>query len=115
MGGGQSVGYYLNEEAGWGIDIGEFKKSGGTPRAIAVINPGNPTGQILSREVMEGVLKFAERERLMVLADEVYQDNIHAEGKDFISCRKVARDLGSTVEIFSFHSVSKGLTGECGL
>jgi len=120
--GGQSVGYYLNEEAGWGIDIeelersiSEFRKSGGNPRAIAVINPGNPTGQILSREVMEGVLKFAEREKLMVLADEVYQDNIHVDNKDFIPFRKLAKELGTTTEVFSFHSVSKGVTGECGL
>jgi len=85
------------------------------PRAIVVINPGNPTGQVLSREVLEQVLAFAEREKLIVLADEVYQDNIHADGKEFISCRKVARDIGCTVEVFSLHSVSKGLTGECGL
>merc|ERR1719277_753921 len=120
--GGQSVGYFLDEEKGWGINIeelersvAEFKKSGGTPRAIAVINPGNPTGQVLSREAMEGVLKFAEREQLMVLADEVYQDNIHADGKEFVSFRKLAMELGSSVEVFSFHSVSKGVTGECGL
>merc|ERR1719277_1897909 len=120
--GGQSVGYFLDEEKGWGINIeelersvAEFKKSGGTPRAIAVINPGNPTGQVLSREAMEGVLKFAEREQLMVLADEVYQDNIHADGKEFVSFRKLAKELGTTTEVFSFHSVSKGVTGECGL
>jgi len=120
--GGQSVGYFLNEEAGWGIDIeelersvSEFRKSGGNPRAIVVINPGNPTGQILSRDVMEGVLKFAERERLMVMADEVYQDNVHVDHKNFVSFRSLAKELGSTVEVFSFHSVSKGVTGECGL
>lgn len=27
----------------------------------------------------------------------------------------MAKELGSTVEVFSFHSVSKGVTGECGL
>lgn len=120
--GGQSVGYYLDEEAGWGISIAEleraitdFRKKGGQPRAIAVINPGNPTGQILSREVMEGVLQFAEREKIMVLADEVYQDNIHTEDKEFLSFRKLARQIGITTEVFSFHSVSKGVTGECGL
>mmetsp|Transcript_95581 Transcript_95581/g.276048 ORF Transcript_95581/g.276048 Transcript_95581/m.276048 type:complete len:500 (-) Transcript_95581:159-1658(-) len=120
--GGKSVGYFLNEEAGWGIDldelersVSEFRKTGGKPRAIVVINPGNPTGQILSREVMESVLKFAEKERLMVMADEVYQDNIHVDHKKFISFRSLAKELGSTVEVFSFHSISKGVTGECGL
>jgi len=120
--GGQSVGYFLDEQAGWGINLDElqravtdFRTRGGVPRAIAVINPGNPTGQVLSRETMEGVLRFAEREGLMLLADEVYQDNIHAEGKQFVSFRRLARELGTSVEVFSFHSVSKGVTGECGL
>lgn len=120
--GGQSVGYYLDEEAGWSVNIkelqrsvSEFREKGGNPKAIAVINPGNPTGQVLSQEVMEGVLRFAEKEGLMLLADEVYQDNIHADGKEFISFRKLAHKLGITTEVFSFHSTSKGVTGECGL
>lgn len=120
--GGKSVNYYLDEEAGWGIDVkeleravNEFRNSGGTPRALAVINPGNPTGQILSREVMADVLRFAEREKLILLADEVYQDNVHSDKKEFISFRKLAVELGISTEIFSFHSVSKGVTGECGL
>ena len=29
--------------------------------------------------------------------------------------KKVVRDLNSYVELFSFHSTSKGLLGECGL
>uniref|UniRef100_A0A7S1WRV2 Aminotransferase class I/classII large domain-containing protein n=1 Tax=Alexandrium catenella TaxID=2925 RepID=A0A7S1WRV2_ALECA len=120
--GGQSVGYFLDEQAGWSVSVeelersvSEFRARGGNPRAIAVINPGNPTGQVLSREVMESILAFAERERLMVMADEVYQDNIHADGKEFVPFRKLAKELGTTVEVFTFHSVSKGVTGECGL
>jgi len=120
--GGQAVGYYLNEETGWSVTVdeleravSEFRQKGGTPRMIAIINPGNPTGQVLSREVMEGVLKFAEKEKIALMADEVYQDNIHADDSQFLSFRKLARDLGVQTEIFSFHSVSKGVTGECGL
>jgi len=51
----------------------------------------------------------------MVLADEVYQDNVYAEGKEFVSFRKVAAEIGTKVEVFSFHSISKGFVGECGL
>jgi aspartate/methionine/tyrosine aminotransferase len=43
--------YYLQEEKNWGLDaeglLGQITKSiesGITPRAIVVINPGNPTG-----------------------------------------------------------------------
>jgi aspartate/methionine/tyrosine aminotransferase len=53
----------------------------------------------------------------MLSADEVYQKNIYAE-KPFISFKKIMNDLGApynTIELASFHSVSKGLHGQCGL
>lgn len=55
-----------------------------------VINPGNPTGQVLSRDNIEEIIKFAYKERLFIFADEVYQDNIYAEGSKFFSFKKVS-------------------------
>ena len=40
-------------------------------KAIVVINPGNPTGQVLTRENLEAVIKFAAEKKLFVFADEV--------------------------------------------
>jgi len=120
--GGQPVGYFLDEQSGWNINVEElqraavdFRKRGGVPRAIVVINPGNPTGQVLSQSSMEAVIQFAEKESLVILADEVYQDNIHADDKGFLSFRRLAQQMGTAVEVFSFHSVSKGVVGESGL
>jgi alanine transaminase len=51
------------------------------------------------------------------MADEVYQDNVYAEGMKFHSFKKVACQMGppySEVEIASFYSTSKGYMGECG-
>ena len=59
------------------------------PKAICIINPGNPTGQVQSYENIKKVLEFAYQRRLFVLADEVYQDNIYAPGMKFNSFRKV--------------------------
>lgn len=73
------IGYYLDEAKGWGLDVNELQravddaKSVSAPRAIVVINPGNPTGQVLSRENIEEIIRFAHREGLFILADEVYQ------------------------------------------
>jgi alanine transaminase len=48
------VPYYLDEETGWGLEVDELKKQldearskGITVRALVVINPGNPTGQVI--------------------------------------------------------------------
>ena len=43
-------------------------------KAILLNFPCNPTGAVLSREDMEGILKFAKKRDLIVLADEVYSE-----------------------------------------
>ena len=40
-------------------------------KAIVLINPGNPTGQVLTRENIEAVVKFCAEKKLFVFADEV--------------------------------------------
>jgi len=49
------------------------------------------------------------------LADEVYQENIYTDKKKWVSFRRLAHELGIKTEVFSFHSISKGFYGECGL
>ncbi|GAM23260.1 hypothetical protein SAMD00019534_064350 [Acytostelium subglobosum LB1] len=122
--GGSQLGYYLNEEAGWKMEIPELERSyndakekGITPRALVIINPGNPTGQTLDAANMSDIVQFCHQKRLVLLADEVYQENVYSENKPFVSFKKVVKDLGTKVEgleMVSFHSVSKGFVGECG-
>lgn len=88
-------------------------------KAIVVINPGNPTGSILNTDTIAKIIKFSVRNRIVVIADEVYRENVYKEGTAFVSFRKVLETLGeeekSNCELASLHSVSKGLLGECGL
>lgn len=121
------VPYLLDESKNWGTDINTIKKSyqkakeaGVDTRAIVIINPGNPTGASLPEEDIRAVLEFARQERLVVLADEVYQTNVFIG--EFISFKRVLRQLQKenpdgkydSVELASLHSVSKGMVGECG-
>lgn len=46
-------------------------------RAIVVINPGNPTGNVLKRENIEDIIRVSHENNLVILADEVYQNNIY--------------------------------------
>lgn len=118
------VDYYLDEDRAWALDVKELRRAlqeargRCTPRALCVINPGNPTGQVQTRECMEAVIRFAFEERLFLLADEVYQDNVYAEGSEFHSFKKVLMEMGPPYstgqELASFHSISKGYMGECG-
>ncbi|XP_026663405.2 alanine aminotransferase 2-like [Phoenix dactylifera] len=122
--GGSLVPYYLDEAAGWGLEIFQVKKQledarskGIAVRAIVVINPGNPTGQVLAEENQREIVEFCEKEGLVLLADEVYQENIYVENKKFNSFKKIARSMGygeKDLSLVSCQSVSKGYYGECG-
>lgn len=121
------VPYLLDEQKNWGTDLATIKASyekakseGIDVRAIVIINPGNPTGASLSEADIRAVLDFARQERLVVLADEVYQTNVFVG--EFISFKRTLRQLQAenpnggfdAVELASLHSVSKGMVGECG-
>ncbi|XP_031627595.1 alanine aminotransferase 1-like isoform X2 [Contarinia nasturtii] len=118
------IGYYLNEESNWSLEIPELEraleesKSECAPRAIVVINPGNPTGQVLTRENIQNIIKFAYKHKLFIFADEVYQYNVYDSQSTHYSLKKVLMEMGepyNTMELASFMSCSKGYMGECGI
>ncbi|XP_010537653.1 PREDICTED: alanine aminotransferase 2, mitochondrial [Tarenaya hassleriana] len=122
--GGTLVPYYLDEATGWGLEVSEVKKQvedarskGIAVRALVVINPGNPTGQVLAEDNQRDIVNFCKQEGLVLLADEVYQENVYVPDKEFHSFKKVARSMGygeKDICLVSFQSVSKGYYGECG-
>ncbi|KAL1814295.1 hypothetical protein DCAR_0518431 [Daucus carota subsp. sativus] len=122
--GGTLVPYYLDEATGWGLEISELKRQledakskGVTVKALVVINPGNPTGQVLAEENQRDIVEFCKAEGLVLLADEVYQENVYVSEKKFHSFKKVSRSMGygdKDIPLVSFQSVSKGYHGECG-
>jgi aspartate/methionine/tyrosine aminotransferase len=64
----------LREETQWGLDLDAFRRAV-TPRTrlIAVCNPNNPTGAVLSEEDMRAIVEAAARHGSWLLADEVYR------------------------------------------
>ncbi|CAM9366800.1 unnamed protein product [Phaeothamnion confervicola] len=136
--GGTLVPYHLDETNGWSVSVEKLRgaltvaRAGGVcVRAIVVINPGNPTGQVLSEADVKGIIELAATENLAIVADEVYQDNIWG-ARPFISFKRAACEMGfdaaapgavageaavgfaPALQIFSLHSTSKGFLGECG-
>ena len=123
--GGKKVGYYLDEESNWDMNLEELERSIREARAeginvnsFVLINPGNPTGQVLSEKAVKDIVRFCAKHKLVLLADEVYQENIYDDDLEFVSCKRAAHETGllekNELELVSFHSVSKGLFGECG-
>jgi alanine transaminase len=118
--------YYLNENENWSISsieieeiIKNAKKNNINPKCIVLINPGNPTGAVLTEETIAEILNISAKYGLVVIADEVYQENVYSG--EFISVKKVLRDLQKInpikykdIQLASLHSTSKGMIGECG-
>jgi alanine-synthesizing transaminase len=50
-------------------------------KAIVIINPNNPTGAVYPREVVAGIVRVAEKHRLVLFSDEIYNRILydHAE------------------------------------
>lgn len=122
LNGGKSIGYYLDEENNWQLNLKSLQdgydhaiKHGIHPVAITAINPGNPTGAVLSKANIEMVINFAKKHNLAIIADEVYQENIYSSTSKFYSFAMVLWQMNCTdVSLFSLHSMSKGYFGECG-
>lgn len=123
--GGKVSPYYLDEANGWALRVEEMERAyqaavsaGQTPRVVVIVNPGNPTGQVLLREEIEACAKWAHEKNLIVIADEVYQSNVYREDRPFYSFREVVlawpEPMRNEAQIVSFHSASKGVFGECG-
>jgi len=115
--GGVQVDYYPDEDNDWAFSrivldeaIQNAREQGVRVKGIVVINPGNPTGAVLSEESINEVIQFAHENGLVIIADEVYQENIY--NGQFISIAKALGNLN--VPLFSLHSISKGFYGECG-
>lgn len=119
---GIAIPYLLDESSQWSTSVESIEeaiqnadKEGIVPRGLVIINPGNPTGALLDESTQENLVRLCEQHSLVLLADEVYQENLHKpKTHPFASFKKIVSRLQSKVPLVSFHSISKGVTGECG-
>ena len=84
-------------------DLGELEAMI-TPRtrAIVIINPNNPTGAVYDRHTLTEMATLAERHRLVVFADEIY-DQMTYENAEFVPLATLA----SNTVCLTFSGLSK--------
>lgn len=106
---GVPVPYYLDEANGWSTSCPEIRshlekvlqEGKIQPKALVIINPGNPTGALMDRKTQEEIVDLCEQYNLVLLADEVYQTNLHrAETHPFTSFKKVVVESGKNVSLY---------------
>ncbi len=70
--------FSLKEELDWGVDLDELNLAiSNKTKLIAVCNPNNPTGHIMSEDEMGAVVSAAQGCGAWILADEVYAGTEH--------------------------------------
>jgi alanine-synthesizing transaminase len=66
-------------------------------RALVVINPNNPTGAAYSREVLVDLARLAEKHRLVVFSDEIYDQMVYDDAESIPMATLVQDTLCATL------------------
>jgi aspartate/methionine/tyrosine aminotransferase len=100
--------FHLREEQGWAPDLDQLTDIiSGQTKLIAVCNPNNPTGRILTDAEMQAVVEAADKVGAWLLADEVYA------GAERLSDEQTPSFWGRYERVLANNSLSKayGLPG----
>jgi aspartate/methionine/tyrosine aminotransferase len=100
--------FHLKEENNWSPDLDQLSEvTTSDTKLIAVCNPNNPTGYILTKTEMDAIIKVAERVGAWILADEVYS------GAERLSDEQCPSFYGLYDKVMAVGSTSKayGLPG----
>jgi aspartate/methionine/tyrosine aminotransferase len=100
--------FHLSEDLGWAPDLDELEEViSEKTKLIAVCNPDNPTGHILTKKEMEAIVAAAERAGAWLLADEVYS------GAERLTDTETPSFWGRYDKVLAMNSLSKayGLPG----
>ncbi|KAE8371614.1 pyridoxal phosphate-dependent transferase [Aspergillus bertholletiae] len=71
------------EDAGWQLDLQELRSLiKPNTKLIIINNPQNPTGAVLSRDILQGIVDIARQHSIMIHSDEVYRPLFHSVDTD---------------------------------
>lgn len=103
LSGGKAVHYVCDEESEWNPDLKDIEsKIGPKTRGIVLINPNNPTGAVYSKDTLVRIVEMAERNSLIVFADEIYDRILYDD-----AVHTPLASLSKDVLFVSFNGLSK--------
>src|SRR5690606_4266594 len=88
--GAKAVHYPCPRELGFAPDLEAMERLI-TPRtrAVVIINPNNPTGAVYSKEQLSTIADMARRHRLVIFADEIYDEMLY-DGATYVPMASLA-------------------------
>ena len=101
--GGKTIEYRLDPTNGWKIDFDDLKsKMNDRVKLLVLINPNNPTGNVISKEEISAIIDLAsEWDNCTIISDEIY-DRLNFNGDHYSTA-----SLSSTVPVITLNGVSK--------
>jgi len=99
---GKAISYRTVEENGWQPDAEDIRrKITKRTKAIAVINPNNPTGAYYDEKTIREIADIAGEYGIFMISDEIYDKMLYDDS--FTSPAKIAKD----VPMFILNGISK--------
>lgn len=100
----------LDEEKGYTIELEALERKITTKtKMIWVCNPSNPTGHVFSKEDLEVIAEVAQRHKLIVFVDEIYEKLVY-DGARHISVGSLPGMEDKTITVNGF-SKAYAMTG----
>jgi tyrosine aminotransferase len=108
---GASVAFYrLLPDQKWECDLGHLEEllleHGDRVRGILFNNPSNPTGSVFGNDHLQDLVRFCDRHRLPIVADEIYGDLAFGSNV-FYPLAQVAAEAGGQVPVITVSGVGK--------
>jgi len=101
--GGKTVEYRLDPDNNWKIDFDDLKaKMNDKVKLLVLINPNNPTGNVITKQEIEEIVELASRwENCTIISDEIY-DRLNFNGNHISTA-----SISSNVPVITLNGVSK--------
>lgn len=105
--GATPVTYALREENDYQMDLEEIRrKITEKTKALVLVTPNNPTGGVLSEQILRGLAEIAVERDIMVIADEIYERLIYDDAKHI----SIASLPGMKERTFTLNGLSKAFS-----
>lgn len=110
--GGKAVHYTCDEDNDWNPDLNDLEaKITNRTKAIVIINPNNPTGAVYERGIVENIVQIAEKQGLILFADEIYDKILYDGAKHHSIAPMVENTLAITMGGLSKNYRAAGFRG----
>lgn len=100
---GRAVGWPLNEQQGWALDVDALPNLiTEKTKAIVIVSPSNPTGKIFSEAELTRVGEIARQHNILILLDDPYSHFTYENSDQYFNLASVKSLQDNLVYLFTF-------------